>query len=239
MSSESTPAAAGSIFRWPPLESNPEIFEDYLHQLGLPRTWGFSELYGFDEDLLSFVPQPVLAVIVNFERLREDEPITTEVVDPSSSVVSYYMKQTPVLDNACGIIACLHAIFNNMERISLLEGKVLSNYFYTVEAKTPHERALILEDSTDFQEQHQLFANQGQSNLAESQSDIKCHYVAFVVNGKNQLVELDGMKPMGPNVISKEPCLDVLRGTITEIQRRLEDGHISQNLSMLVLCMKE
>ena len=41
------------------------------------------------------------------------------------------------------------------------------------------------------------------------------HFIAFVVNDKNQLVELDGLK-QGPNII-EEGCEDVLRGAIKEI----------------------
>lgn len=52
-------------FNWPPLESNPEIFTEYMQKLGLPSTWGFSEMYGFDEDLMGMIPQPVVAVILN------------------------------------------------------------------------------------------------------------------------------------------------------------------------------
>ena len=60
-------------FHWPPLESNPEIFETYMGSMGLPtESWGFSELFGLDEDLLGFVPQPVLAVIVNFEPVKPE-----------------------------------------------------------------------------------------------------------------------------------------------------------------------
>lgn len=45
-------------FEWPPLESNPEIFTTYLRQIGLPSDWGICEVYGLDDDLLAFVPQP-------------------------------------------------------------------------------------------------------------------------------------------------------------------------------------
>jgi len=38
-----------------------------------PATWGFSELFGFDEELLQFIPTPVLAVVVNMERLKKEE----------------------------------------------------------------------------------------------------------------------------------------------------------------------
>jgi hypothetical protein len=42
------------------------------------------------------------------------------------------MKQTGVLDNACGVIACIHAILNNLgegdNKITLNDGSVLSNF---------------------------------------------------------------------------------------------------------------
>lgn len=222
-----------SAFHWPPLESNPEIFERYMHELGLPKTWGFSELFGFDEDLLAFVPQPVVGVIVNFERLEKDEDKARGSMDTS---VQYYMKQTGTLDNACGVIACLHTIFNNVGLIALEDGKTLSNYWKNVQDKSPAERAYILEGSTDFQKQHKSFASQGQSTMAQSQDEVKHHYVAFIINDKGQLVELDGTKK-GPNVVA-EACQDVLRGSIAEIQKRLANGEISESLSMMVLNMK-
>ena len=43
-------------YKWPPLESDPEIFTNYMAKMGLPPNWVFSELYGFEEDLLSFIP---------------------------------------------------------------------------------------------------------------------------------------------------------------------------------------
>jgi ubiquitin carboxyl-terminal hydrolase L3 len=96
-------------FSWPPLESNPEVFTSYLHSIGLPSTFSIGEVFGFDEDLLAFLPQPVLGVIVCYERLipksdyREQDKGSADDYDK----VLYYMHQSKVLDNACGIIACL------------------------------------------------------------------------------------------------------------------------------------
>ena len=225
-----------SNFHWPPLESDPEIFEKYMAGLGLPEQWGFSELFGFDEDLLGFVPQPVLAVIVNYERLKKAEDQERGMSDNTQVVVDYYMKQLGTLDNACGVIAALHAIYNNLHLITLEPDKTLAKYLNAVRDKTPVERATILEGFQEFQEQHKAFAAQGQSNLAETQDAIKCHYVAFVINGQGQLVELDGTKK-GPHVVG-ENCQDVLRGSIAVIQKRLEDGEISQSLSVITLNAK-
>lgn len=74
--------------RWMPLEGNPEVshFESKFHliislqvlnkflkKLGIKNTdYQFTEIYGFDEELLAFVPQPICAILVIF-------PITEQV----------------------------------------------------------------------------------------------------------------------------------------------------------------
>ena len=46
-----------SAFNWPPLEGNPEIFSDYMAKGGLDASkYAFNEIFGFEEDLLAFVP---------------------------------------------------------------------------------------------------------------------------------------------------------------------------------------
>ena len=64
------------------------------------------------------------------------------------------MKQTEVLDNACGVIACIHAILNNLgegeSKIKLNEG-ALSNLLKQVKDSTPEQRATALENFKEFQ----------------------------------------------------------------------------------------
>ena len=54
-----------------------------------------------------------------------------------------------------------------------------------------------------------------------------------MVNKNGQLIELDGTKK-GPLVIT-DNCEDVLKGSITEIKRKLEAGEISESLSVMTL----
>ena len=86
---ENNDAAVAETFNWPPLESNPEIFANYMKGCGLPAKWTFGEIYGFEEDLLAFVPQPVLAVIVNAEFLKKTEDRQKGDVSVANE---YYMK---------------------------------------------------------------------------------------------------------------------------------------------------
>ena len=214
-------------FQWPPLESNPEIFTEYMHRIGLSPTCAIGEVFGFDEDLLAFLPQPIYGVIVAFERLKNDrDKGSAEDV----SQVQFYMDQTGSLDNACGIIACLHASLN--APVDILPDSVLDQFQKENATKTPAERCVSLEQNDGFKNIHKGFAAKGQSQAITSNQDkVKHHFVAFVVmNGK--LIELDGTKK-GPNVIGD--CEDVLRGSIAEIQKRLAAGEISDQLSMMTL----
>ena len=207
---------AASPFNWPPLESNPEIFAEYMRRVGLPAEWTFGEIYGFDEDLLAFIPTPCLAVIINAELLKKAEDRQKGDLGVTNE---YYMKQTGVLDNACGVIACIHAILNNLgegsNKIKLQDGLLLTNFFQRASSMSPEERASTLESDAEFQAVHGTYAAQGDSNAAESQSDVKHHYICYTVNSAGQLIELDGCKK-GPVVVS-EGCTDVLRGAVAEI----------------------
>ena len=66
--------------------------------------------------------------------------------------VPYYMKQTRELDNACGVIAALHVVYNNQAVVDLTPESTLKNFFNQVEMQTPAERATGLESFTAFKE---------------------------------------------------------------------------------------
>merc|ERR1719265_299440 len=221
--------AAGSIFDWPPLESNPEVFTTYMQKVGLSANFAIAEVFGFDEELLGFLAQPIFGVIVNYERLKKQEDKARGSID-NLGLVDWYMKQSGTLDNACGIIAAIHCVFNSP--VEVVPDSILGAFADTTRSHTPEERCIALETNNAFKEQHSGAAAQGQTDAVLSdQSKVRHHFVAFVVK-EGKLIELDGTK-QGPNVISDSD--DVLRGTILEIQRRLADGEISDQLSMIVL----
>jgi ubiquitin carboxyl-terminal hydrolase L3 len=65
-----------------------------MDKLGLDTTaWQFAEVYGFDEELLAFLPKPVKAVIITAERLKKAEDKEKGSKD-NNGIVPYYMKQT-------------------------------------------------------------------------------------------------------------------------------------------------
>ncbi|KAI2495116.1 thiol-dependent ubiquitin-specific protease [Fragilaria crotonensis] len=230
------------IFHWPPLESDPSIFTQYLHNIGLSDEWEIGECYGLDEDCLGFIPSSCVAMIVNAERLNK----TLERAKGDEAMglrADFYMKQSNTLDNACGIIACLHAIFNNLQTVSVIEpNSVLANFWNQVKNQTPQERCQTLESSNEFKRVHKSYAMQGQSHLASSQEDVNHHYTAFVVlttpgydnnNSTRRLVEFDGTK-RGPLVVA-DNVESLVHATAAELQRRLQEGEISESLSVMTL----
>eukprot|EP00585_Thalassiosira_rotula_P007690 CAMPEP_0196153312 /NCGR_PEP_ID=MMETSP0910-20130528/36989_1 /TAXON_ID=49265 /ORGANISM="Thalassiosira rotula, Strain GSO102" /LENGTH=207 /DNA_ID=CAMNT_0041417105 /DNA_START=112 /DNA_END=732 /DNA_ORIENTATION=- len=179
-------------FSWPPLESNPEVFTTYLQSIGLPTTFSIGEVFGFDEDLLAFIPQPVLGIIVCLERIGSKSQYNSLNTGSAENYdkVSYYMHQSKALDNACGIIACLHAVFNSPV-VSTDPCSILGKYRLENETTTPMEKCKSLESNTEFQNIHKAHASRGQSRTIDSdQSKVRHHFIAYALDKEGKrLVE--------------------------------------------------
>ena len=60
--------------RWLPLESNPEVLNKFTSELGLDVSqYSFHDVFGLDQDLLAFVPQPVLAMLLLYPITKDSE----------------------------------------------------------------------------------------------------------------------------------------------------------------------
>ena len=178
-------------YRWLPLESNPEVFNDYLHGLGVSSSIGVTECFGLTPDLMAFVPQPVRAVILTYPYDDEKESARSDALKdldaPSAIPEVYYLKQ--LVGNACGTIALIHALANTATDAELGTG-IIGEFIRRTRGKKPEEIGEMLGESTDFCSNHSTFSSQGQSHEVGEDSDY--HFICFVpVNGV--LYELDGM----------------------------------------------
>ncbi|THH32359.1 hypothetical protein EUX98_g1801 [Antrodiella citrinella] len=109
-----------SGMRWVPMEANPTVMnegEQWARKAGLVTSeYNLSDIYGFDEDLLALVPQPVKAIVLLFpyEELlphhrEEDSQIQKDGQYPIDPAV-VWIKQT--IDNACGTMGLIHSLLN-------------------------------------------------------------------------------------------------------------------------------
>lgn len=177
--------------RWLPLESNPDVMTQFLVKLGLSPDWSVVDVIGFDDELLAFVPQPIAALILLFPTSQAD---SAEAGDASLVDKVFYMKQT--IHNACGTIALLHAVGNNLDKMEIAEDSLLRKFFDATAAMSPEERGKELEMNSVISTSHESSAQEGQTAAPNINENIDYHFVAFVERG-GRLYQLDGRK-MGP-----------------------------------------
>lgn len=185
-----------STIRWLPLESNPEVMNKCLRDLGVPEKWGFNDVISFDPELYHMIPTPCRAILLLFpitpkylEYLEEKEQQLRDIQEIVPDL--YYMKQT--VSNACGTVAMIHALANNEEHLDLPADSLFKRFLDTTKYLTPEERGKKLEESGEICSVHEAGAQEGQTETPNLDEEVNLHYIALVrVSGK--LVELDGRK---------------------------------------------
>ncbi|TVU16494.1 hypothetical protein EJB05_40062 [Eragrostis curvula] len=236
-SSASAPGSAGE--RWPPLESSPDVFNQFMWSLGVPEDEAeFYDVYGLDPDALDMVPQPVLAVVLCFPDPPQD------AIHPSEQILSigdkeawdqvYFMQQIESLGNACGTIGLLHAVGNAASEISLVENSSLDIFFRSTASMDSHERAVFLEKDEAMARAHSLAAIAGVTEVCDV---VEEHYICFVaVDGT--LYELDGMKH-GPVKHGSSSSKSLLQDAVDVIKAIMHNIPNSINFNVMVLSRKE
>ncbi|QLQ79038.1 hypothetical protein HG537_0B03850 [Torulaspora globosa] len=191
-----------------PLESNPEVFTDFAHDLGLIDSYGFVDIYSLtDPDVLGFVPRPVKALILLFPISEVSESDKNAIVERNEQAAQddnqpIWFRQT--IKNACGLYGLLHALANNND---LLKADSKLKQFI---GSNPSDNGQYADLATDefvisLSVQHTDKFQQGQTVAPPASEDVDLHYITFVEhNGK--IYELDGRR------ISGAKCL----GSITD-----------------------
>ncbi|PYI14899.1 cysteine proteinase [Aspergillus japonicus CBS 114.51] len=183
-----------------PLENNPEVMSHLIHQLGLPATLAFTDVYSIDEpDLLAFVPRPSHALLLVFPvsatyetaRLTEDRSLPAYTGSGPTEPVMWF-KQT--IRNACGLIGLLHAVANGEPRRQVLPGSDLDALLQEAEGLDPVRRADLLYESTALESAHADAAKRGDTQAPQAEDNVDLHFVAFVKGADGRLWELDGRR---------------------------------------------
>jgi ubiquitin carboxyl-terminal hydrolase L3 len=105
-----------------PLESNPDVFTELVHKLGVSEALEFYDVFSIDEpELLAFIPRPTLALVLVFpttkayeKRCAEEEAKAGPYDGHGEDEPVIFYKQT--IHNACGLYAMLHAVSNGQAR---------------------------------------------------------------------------------------------------------------------------
>lgn len=218
---------------WPPLESDPSIFNQYFHSLGLKKDIKFKEMIALvDYKEFLIISGPLLGVILNYSR----EENATKIEYPEKKDTPYFMKQTEVLDDACGLIASLHCFGNAKKgKLEFEPGSILDNYFKKSRSLSPLDRALLLEKDNSFKKAHKSFAQKGQTDVKEQvNKGFVGHYVCFMnIDGK--LVRFDGLKD-APTVIEENiDDSNFLDKTAEHILSLINNKQIKEQVSVMIV----
>nr|CAD2171222.1 unnamed protein product [Meloidogyne enterolobii] len=159
---------------WIPLESNPEAFNKYINGLEVGKV-ECVEIYGFEDDLLAFVPGPHLALIFCFPY---SETSYSSVAKVYSDLIAegkdkvpegvFFMKQK--IHNACGTFSLLHSLTNNLESIDMGKGSFADCH-------------------TSMAQAHKKCAESGET-ATPPETQVEFHFIAYLHYG-GRLLEFD------------------------------------------------
>lgn len=215
--------------QWHMLESNPEVMNHLAYTLGLEKKLAFYDVYSLtDPDLLSFIPRPVLALLViipltptwDEERTAEDKDKPDYAGKGEDEPVIWF-KQT--IGHACGSIGLVHALLNSDASAYIKPGSTLDQIKEDALPKGIVERAKVLEDSDAFEQAHAEAAKMGDTGGVGPGSNNGQHFVTFVKAKDGHLWELEGGRK-GP--------LD--RGALKEDEDVLSPAALEKGLGRLI-----
>ncbi|KAA0187311.1 Ubiquitin carboxyl-terminal hydrolase, partial [Fasciolopsis buskii] len=166
--------------RWIPLESNPEVMNQFISKLGIEDGWEFVDVYGLDPELLAMVPKPVLAVMVLYPLSKKTE--AQPLGEPVKNTSLMFIKQT--IGNACGTVALLHAVTNNQDHLKFRDRSVLDQLIQTLKDLEPSERGEAMEREEILSTLHEDSAAMGQTEAPEASSKTNLHFTCFVEHNK-------------------------------------------------------
>lgn len=196
-----------------PLESNPEVFSELAHTIGLSPVLQFHDVYSLTEpDLLAILPRPTLALVLLFpisEGYEEDRKLGSESYSSRKNI--QWFKQT--IKNACGLFALLHALLN-LSPDFIVEDLVLNQIVLrnlTPELTTDEITKLVMQ----LEQAIQLDANfglKGQTDAPEADDDVQFHFVTYIRGTDGQIYELDGRRngpvPLGSSSLESHILTD-------------------------------
>jgi len=177
---------------WLGLESNPDMMNEFAKKLGLGEEYTFGDIFGLSDDLLCMIPEPLYAIILLFPGKAKVLVDDSKKGDDSNS---FFLHQTDSLCDACGTIAMIHAISNNLDKLFLANGP-LKTYLNEFRGKSPAERGTGLAGNKELNSVHNSFVENEELNQTRKMEagTTDHHFVCFTQVG-DEVVEFDGCKP--------------------------------------------
>jgi ubiquitin carboxyl-terminal hydrolase L3 len=111
----------------------------------------------------------------------------------------FFLEQVDGLPNACGTIALVHGLANNMQALGVAEDSMLGRFVAANRGRSKREIGDAMANDAELREVHNSFVEQGQSRVIENDESVGAHFIALLpINGR--VVEFDGAYQQAPVV---------------------------------------
>ncbi|KAI0485704.1 hypothetical protein F4859DRAFT_511897 [Xylaria cf. heliscus] len=234
-----------------PLESDPALFTELIHTLGVSARLAFHDLLTLsaaDGELLAPVPRPALALVLVIpapdgyvDRIGEEEgdvPVHDKKGDEEDVV--FYCQ---TIGNACGLFATLHAVSNGGARAFVEPNTHIARLIEKCAPLNRAQRIATLESDEQLAAAHASVASRGSTAPPEdAREPAPFAYMTFVKSHKSGLLyQLEGCRK-GPVDLGcvlaededmlSEKALDAVRKFVESAGRGIAFGYSAMALSV-------
>ncbi|KAF2760485.1 ubiquitin carboxyl-terminal hydrolase, family 1 [Pseudovirgaria hyperparasitica] len=223
-----------------PLESDLQVSNELLRDLGVRTSLRFEDVMTLDNPLL--LPTSALALILIFPtsetyECRKSREEASSKEDDISDTGLIWFRQS--INNACGLYAILHAMYNSGAKHLMLPESLLANLLGNPLQLTQQQRCKALEQSKELEDVYTKAALQGSSTPPiNPQEEVDYHFITFVKDSDGHVFELDGDRkcPLNKNIVTS-PNEDMLSEQVRTMIRNFidqEEGR-SDGFSLMAL----
>lgn len=165
----------------------------------LPENWGFTEIYGFEEELLCMIPQPCLGVLLLFDCnssaivKRHIERKNANESEQSNSV--FFANQ--LLSKSCATLSMMHVIANNLSQITNLPSdSLIPKFVKDNTTKSPLARGVEFVSLSKNDKMIQRAKMNAQNinfddiDIHEGDTEVHPHFICFILH-EGIIYELD------------------------------------------------
>lgn len=196
---------------WAPLENNPTTLARFVEDLGVHGV-EVEEIWSLDPSDIPFFRQDPFAIIYLYRisTAKEEKGKKTQGSIDGLGAKCFFTKQKA--ENACGTIALIHSLMNNLDKIVVDKGSWFDAFIGNADGDgmEPEKIGCLLRDDETLQKKHKTASVDGEVALKEEDMMTSNHFVSLT-SLEGTLVELDGRRD-GPVVFdgvpfSYETCL--------------------------------
>jgi ubiquitin carboxyl-terminal hydrolase L3 len=135
------------------IESDPEAFTELARKnFKLPKNWAFCEIFGFEPDLLSMIPQPCIGVLLLFDcnckallevnKKAMKKALKDKKAQHEAAGDLFFVNQ--LVGRSCGGLGVLHLMANNLTPLGLTQDatSTVTSFVHAHSQSTPKERGV-------------------------------------------------------------------------------------------------